>query len=285
MNAFLSTCCVPALLSFAQNASPPQTPRLQWIDLDHDGRQEMVLTRADGSSVTLRRAPNQSWVLVARSGAQLALDHVPIDPSPYCQTTIADAGSASACLSASSTPTLGMLLPLGSFLSILPNGNVGIGNPAPGNRLLVQGVAHSLSGGLRFADGTSASTATPVGPPGPTGIEGPTGPAGPPGPQGPQGPASAMASLNQKTGAVALAAGGHATLSVSGNAITLGVGPVLCDWAGKKYSLYAKCYVSPMHGTCGTQWTATVKGCQANGTWSSGSVLCQSHPPGPICGQ
>ncbi len=68
-------------------------------------------------------------------------------------------------------------------------GNVGIGTTLPGEKLTVAGTIHSMSGGIKFPDGTIQATAQLVGPPGPSGPQGPAGPQGPQGPVGPQGPA------------------------------------------------------------------------------------------------
>ena len=80
-------------------------------------------------------------------------------------------------------------------MAILRSGNVGIGTTTPGSRLTVTGVIESTSGGVKFPDGTTQTTATAVGPQGPAGPAGATGPQGPVGPTGntgaagPQGPA------------------------------------------------------------------------------------------------
>jgi hypothetical protein len=44
-------------------------------------------------------------------------------------------------------------------LTILPNGNVGIGNTNPGQKLSVAGTIESTSGGIKFPDGTTQTTA------------------------------------------------------------------------------------------------------------------------------
>jgi hypothetical protein len=70
-------------------------------------------------------------------------------------------------------------------MTILSNGNVGIGTTAPTARLQVTGLIHSTVGGIRFPDGTTQTTAT---------ISGPQGADGPPGIPGPPGaPATSMA--------------------------------------------------------------------------------------------
>jgi len=55
-------------------------------------------------------------------------------------------------------------------------GNVGIGVSAPTSPLTVKGVIQSISGGIKFPDGTTQATAE---------VEGPAGPQGPQGPPGP----------------------------------------------------------------------------------------------------
>ena len=67
---------------------------------------------------------------------------------------------------------------------------VGIGTSTPSSLLTVNGVIQTLTGGIKFPDGTTQSTAQVKGPPGPLG---PAGPAGPQGPTGPTGPAGNLA--------------------------------------------------------------------------------------------
>lgn len=262
-------------------------PQVSWADLDGDGIAELIVTRADGSVAAFRQTQQgltedagMHLVSVTPTSATL--------PPPACSDSVKDQAASAVCILASSTPTLGMLFPLGNSLSVLANGNVGVGTATPGQRLSVQGVARALSGGLKFSDGTILSTATPVGPPGITGIDGPMGAAGPPGLQGPQGPLSAMASLNQKTGTVTIAAGGNATLTKTGSTLTIGVGPVKCTWGSKSYSPGAKCFETMSSSGCpwGTNH-ANYHSCQSSGNWSNGySSVCEfSIQPGPLCGQ
>jgi hypothetical protein len=66
---------------------------------------------------------------------------------------------------------------------VIGGNNVGIGAaPGASARLTVGGQIRSTSGGFRFPDGTTQTTAQLLGPSGP---QGPQGPQGPPGPQGP----------------------------------------------------------------------------------------------------
>jgi len=62
-------------------------------------------------------------------------------------------------------------------------GNVGIGVTAPTSPLTVKGVIQSTSGGFKFPDGTTQTTAE---------AQGPAGPAGPIGATGPQGPSLSL---------------------------------------------------------------------------------------------
>ncbi len=98
------------------------------------------------------------------------------------------------CLTASLTPTLGSLYPLGNNWFIdSATGFTGIGTVNPAEQLDVAGTIR-VDTGFEFADGTLQTTADPfgpqglIGPDGPIGPTGATGPAGPDGPQGPQGP-------------------------------------------------------------------------------------------------
>lgn len=64
---------------------------------------------------------------------------------------------------------------------------VGIGTLTPGQKLTVAGTIESTSGGFRFPDGTTQTTAQVVGPQGPAGPQGAAGATGATGPQGPAG--------------------------------------------------------------------------------------------------
>jgi hypothetical protein len=72
--------------------------------------------------------------------------------------------------------------PRANPLTVLANGNVGVGTVNPGTPLTVNGVITSLSGGFRYPDGSVQTTATLRGPQGPAGLDGSEGPPGPPGP-------------------------------------------------------------------------------------------------------
>jgi hypothetical protein len=98
------------------------------------------------------------------------------------------------------SPQLGFYnMALGAdVMTLLPNGNVGLGTTAPVDKLTVNG---NVSVGTRrvinqlgqwVGDPTGLvgppGPQGPQGPVGPVGLQGPPGPAGPQGPQGPQGP-------------------------------------------------------------------------------------------------
>jgi len=58
-----------------------------------------------------------------------ALAQTPI--TPPCAPAVKDQSAPGTCIQASSTPTLGMLLPLGDELYVAPTGEVGIGPTLP----------------------------------------------------------------------------------------------------------------------------------------------------------
>lgn len=206
---------------------------------------------------------------------------------PFCPDGVRDQASTGSCIPASSVPVSGLLLPLGNFLFVSQTGNVGIGTTSPGQRLKVQGMLQTLSGGLRFSDGSALSTATLVGPPGIQGIPGPQGSVGPPGLAGPQGPITAMPSVNQREGIVTIAAAGSAKVTSAGSVITIGIGPNLCSWGGKTYSPGARCWSNLVFNNCGYNqpYMATLQTCQTNGNWSAGFPNCYGTDPALLCGQ
>ena len=106
-----------------------------------------------------------------------------------CASRLLDFANQSACLPASSVPTMGMLYPISQELFVdAGTGFVGIGVTDPQGRLDVAGMVRIRSVGVQFPDGTIQSTAQVTGPTGPIGDVGPIGPEGPAGPQGPLGP-------------------------------------------------------------------------------------------------
>jgi len=76
---------------------------------------------------------------------------------PACLPSIADQAFPGDCISASSVPTPGALLPLGPELFVLPTGEVGLGTMSPGYRLDVDGDARLRS---RVALGNDATIGT-----------------------------------------------------------------------------------------------------------------------------
>ncbi|MDO8628882.1 MAG: collagen-like protein [Phycisphaerales bacterium] len=117
-----------------------------------------------------------------------------------------------------------------SLLRIQNDGNIGIGVTSPTTKLQVAGVIQSTTGGMRFPDGTTQTTAQVAGPQGPAGPTGPAGPAGPTGPRGPTGltgptgpagpagptgvPATSMAVCGGDLGSCSSACGGAANVLV-----------------------------------------------------------------------
>jgi len=78
------------------------------------------------------------------------------------------------------------------------NGPIGIGVTNPNSKLTVGGTIESRSGGFRFPDGTTQTTAQLIGPAGAAGPQGFTGAAGPTGPQGNTGPQGAAGPKGDK---------------------------------------------------------------------------------------
>jgi hypothetical protein len=69
-------------------------------------------------------------------------------------------------------------------LCVTSDNKVGIGTDAPAQKLSVNGIIESTSGGIKFPDGTVQTTKTLVGATGPAGPQGPVGATGPAGPAG-----------------------------------------------------------------------------------------------------
>ncbi len=104
-------------------------------------------SRAPGSSSSRAAAPTAT-----PSGP-------PVLSTPLaCAQTVHDPTTDN-CIGLDTTPTLGKLYPLGPELNIDSLGRVGIGTTTPGERLSVQGVIETTSGGVRFPDGSLQETA------------------------------------------------------------------------------------------------------------------------------
>jgi hypothetical protein len=160
------------------------------------------------------------------------------------------------------------------LLTVLPNGNVGVGTNAPAYPLSVGGVIQSSTGGFMFPDGTTQKTATLVGPVGPQGPAGATGAQGPVGPAGATGPAGGggltVKDANGNALGTLLSIGGvsgsDVTIYTKGYFVTLGVSGVFpvgsqlpsfpaIYWSG------ASCNGSPYllsNGSGSTTYTKTV---------------------------
>ena len=145
-----------------------------------------------------------------------------------CPTRVRDTVTGN-CLPIRSIPLFGALYPLGPEFNIdAATGNVGIGTTSPVTKLDVNGQIFSRSGGIRFPDGTTQTTATlqgPLGFPGPTGPQGPTGTPGVTGAQGATGPAGSGATGPQgPTGAQGLT-GPQGATGPAGSGATGSQGP------------------------------------------------------------
>lgn len=135
-----------------------KAPGFDQVDLDGDGRTELVVLLSDGVRVFKRSTAGKA--LLPRS----AVDSVVVNgtgssalPSSstvsstlvgggsaarsvgVCAGSMSDVGQPGACLQASSTPMLGHLFPLSQDLFVSPAGDVGVGTTSPGGALHVRG--------------------------------------------------------------------------------------------------------------------------------------------------
>jgi hypothetical protein len=90
-----------------------------------------------GGGVSIDPASTSSHL--ALSSAPSGVPSLPVLAS--CLNSIRDQASPSACIQASTTPTLGRLFPISSNLFVAVGGNVGIGTTTPSARLHVSGTA------------------------------------------------------------------------------------------------------------------------------------------------
>jgi hypothetical protein len=131
----------PARVGAGAGASAPGTTpdpgSASAEDVPRAGRESLQFASAGGRTV---RSPSPT----AGGGPLL-----PVLSS--CLTAIRDVASGS-CLTASSTPTLGMLYPLSANLFVAKGGNVGIGTTSPAARLDVAGSAR-VAGALTLEPG------------------------------------------------------------------------------------------------------------------------------------
>ena len=99
---------------------------------------------------------------------------LPVIVGGGCASRILDFANQSACLPASSVPTIGMLYPISQELFVDDStGFVGIGVTDPQGRLDVAGMVRIRSVGVQFPDGSIQDTAQVAGPARPTGPQGP----------------------------------------------------------------------------------------------------------------
>ncbi len=148
----------------------------QWLDLDGDGRVDLVWVTAQELSV-LRQVRRGVFELSARlassaggspssltAGPGVTVGSAPANssaalatPSLICAGTIADVATSN-CIEVSSVPTLGKLLPLSTNFNLDASGRVGLGTSTPLERLDVAGRVRTQLG-VRFGDGTLQTSA------------------------------------------------------------------------------------------------------------------------------
>jgi|GEM_PF-1500538 len=202
-------------VALAEPSALDDLRRADWLDVDGDGRLDLVLTASEelrwlrnlgagsfegrslgAAGLTPTGTPNATTLGGPGGSTGTASGAGPHDPWGIwdtCAASVEDSSAPGTCLTASSTPTLGMLFPLGPLWFADPSGRVGVGTTTPSQALSVDGVMR-VSNGIRFPDGTGTTTRIDVGATGPTGPTGPDGPQGAQGPQGPAGPQGAQGS-------------------------------------------------------------------------------------------
>ena len=167
----------------------------QWLDFDANGLRDLQVSTSQTELLYKNiGAGSFQQVEIGAPGDVDGSSNGGSIAAGLCSTTIDDFANPGSCISASTTPTLGMLYPLSSQLFVDPTtGYTGINTTSPEQHLDVRGNLW-VRRKLIFADGTAQKTAQLVGPEGPAGAdgaEGPEGPVGPEGPIGPEGPAGA----------------------------------------------------------------------------------------------
>lgn len=148
----------------------------QWLDLDRDGRLDLVWTDASEVKVLrqTRRGVFEECARLAASGggAPSSLSAPPgvvasasplnpaaalATPSLICAGTVVDVATSN-CVEVSSAPTLGKLYPLSTNFNLDASGRVGLGTSTPLERLDVAGRVRAQLG-VRFGDGTLQTSA------------------------------------------------------------------------------------------------------------------------------
>lgn len=163
-------------------AQPSADAAARWLDFDADGWLDLEFDGARGKRV-LRNVRGERFERVALGLGTTASAATPppaaasaapptptpvaagtapntttptaaMLPAPRCVDGITDQAQPGACLSASSVPELGMLMPLSNDFFVDPSGRVGLGTITPTARLDVAGAARAQS----FAGDGSALT-------------------------------------------------------------------------------------------------------------------------------
>lgn len=202
-------------------------------------------------------------------------------PLAQCVASVENVAVAGQCTRASSLPKIGQLYPLSQDLFVSPSGEVGIGTTQPTSQLTVDGIVHSLSGGFRFPDGSVQTTQRTVGVAGETGDQGDQGVKGQKGLPGLPG----VVPLNGLSGpSLTLATTGAASVSASGNTITVSAPAVACTYGNKTYTTGQFCHLWPDEIPCSVGFRQTKLTCLAGGSWQSSTTACNNPSLPPTCG-
>lgn len=142
----LLACSTSVSLAFAQSSGPADgTRRVRAGHHAQRARPGAVARepRAVGAEAPRPAAASVAESAVAPANATPAGAHAAAVAQGFCADSIRDQASPQTCLGASSTPTLGLLYPLGTDFNVSPSGKVGIGTASPAHELDLVGELHA----------------------------------------------------------------------------------------------------------------------------------------------